>query len=135
VKEAARRILEARGTAAPGATASDFVFPTSEGKPFTNWVRLLARIRRKIGEGEAGETGRFSLHDVRRSFVSAMAERGFDVDLLDQCLSHTRKGVLGIYQRASRMADRARALNAWARLITETEADSAVVPFARGGNV
>jgi integrase len=131
----ARAILEARRTVGPRATARDFVFPTSEGKPFTNWVRLLGRIRRKIGEGQASEAERFSLHDVRRSFVSAMAERGFDVDLLDQCLSHTRTGVLGIYQRASRMADRARALNAWASLITETEADNAVVPFARRGNV
>ena len=54
--------------------------------------------------------------------MSALAERGFDVDLLDQCLSHTRKGVFGIYQRASRMADRERALSTWANLVTGEEA-------------
>ncbi len=55
---------------------------------------------------------------MRRSFVSHLAERGYDVDLLDQCLGHSRKGVFGIYQRASRMAERGRALEAWAGLVT-----------------
>jgi integrase len=122
------KALKAGGT-------SDLVFPSSEGKPFVNWVRLLARIRGKIGEGAAGKADRFSLHDIRRAFVTAMAERGFDVDLLDQCLSHTRKGVLGVYQRAFRMADRKRALDTWAALITGAEADSTIVPFARRANV
>jgi integrase len=132
---AAHAILEARKIAAGPVKPSDLVFPTSEGKPFLNWVRLLARIRLKIGEGETGRAERFSLHDIRRSFVSAMAERGDDVDLLDQCLSHTRKGVLGVYQRASRMAERERALSAWAHLITGVEADGEVVPFARRAHV
>ena len=47
-----------------------------------------------------------------------MAERGYDVDLLDQCLGHSRKGVFGVYQRASRMAERGRAMEAWGNLVT-----------------
>ena len=49
-------------------------------------------------------------------FVSHLAGK-FDVDLLDQCLSHTRKGVFGVYQRSSRWPERVAALNAWAELI------------------
>jgi integrase len=125
----ARAILEAR------AITSDLVFPTSEGKRFVNWDRLLARIRRKIGEGEAGRAERFSLHDIRRAFVTALAERDHDIDLLDQVLSHTRRGVLGVYQRAQRMAERERALSTWARLITGSEPETVVVPFPRRANV
>ena len=82
-------------------------FPSSEDTPFTNWTRLLARIRKTIGEDKKDRTTRASIHDFRRGFVSHLAERGFDIDLLDQCLGHRRAGVLGIYQRSSRMADRA----------------------------
>jgi len=131
----AREILEARKIAAGAGMPNDPVFPASEGKPFVNWVRLLKRIRRKIGEGAAGKAERFSLHDIRRTFVTAMAERNFDVDLLDQCLSHRRRGVQAVYQRAARMGERARALEVWASLITESEPDIVVVPFARRGNV
>jgi integrase len=123
---AARAILEAR-TGSMGPT--DLLFPTSESRPFTNWDPLLRRIRQKIGEGAEGKANRFSLHDIRRAFVSALAERGHDVDLLDQVLSHVRRGTLGVYQRASRMAERDRALRAWANLITETEPETIIVPF------
>ena len=72
------------------------------------------------------------------AFVSHLAERGYDVDLLDQCLGHSRKGVFGVYQRASRMAERARALEAWAGLIAgegEVEQTGKVIPMQglRGG--
>ena len=68
------------------------------------------------------------------AFVSHLAERGFDVDLLDHCLGHTRHGVFGVYQRASRMAERGRAMEAWAGLVTgagEAEAGG-FWPFQRG---
>jgi hypothetical protein len=56
----------------------------------------------------------------------------FDVDLLDQCLAHTRKGVQAVYQRSGRMPERVRALAAWADLITgraEVEPGLNVVKF------
>jgi hypothetical protein len=64
--------------------------------------------------------------------VSLLAEQNFDVDLLDQCLGHTRRGVFGVYQRASRMAERERALETWASLMTGEEAESQrVVKFRK----
>lgn len=104
-------------------SSAKLVFPSSGDKPYDSWGRLARRIRQRIGHAYAGG---FTFHDVRRAFVSALAERGFDVDLLDQCLSHTRKGVFGIYQRASRMADRERALSTWANLVTGEEARNVV---------
>jgi integrase len=70
---------------------------------------------------------RFVLHDIRRSFVSLLAEHGYDVDLLDQILGHSRKGVLAVYQRARRMAEREQALNTWADLMTGEERESQLV--------
>jgi integrase len=107
---AAFAILEAR------SPVGGLVFGTTEGKLYKDWGGVIARLRKAIGQGEATKETRFTWHDVRRAFVSHLAGK-FDVDLLDQCLSHTRKGVFGVYQRSSRWPERVAALNAWAELI------------------
>ena len=84
-------LLEARKAAAKG----ELVFPSADGKPYNGFHTLLTRIRARIGHADTNKAERFSFHDVRRAFVSHLAERGFDVDLLDQCLGHSRRGVFG----------------------------------------
>jgi integrase len=106
-------MLEARRA----TTKGELVFPAGVGKPYNGFPRLFKRIRSRIGDCETIKAERFVLHDIRRAFVSHLAERGYDVDLLDQCLGHSRKGVFGVYQRASRMAERGRALEAWGSLV------------------
>jgi integrase len=120
----ARTILEARKLAATG----DLVFPSANGTPYMNWDKLLTRIRARIGEDKNEKEDRFSLHDLRRAFVSHLAE-DFDVDALDQVLAHKRSGVAAIYQRSKRWPERVRALDVWAALITQAELDSNVVRF------
>jgi integrase len=124
-------LLEARKSETPGK----FVFTAAEGKQYRGFHNLLTRIRARIGQSETAKAERFVLHDIRRGFVSHLAERGYDVDLLDQCLGHSRKGVLGVYQRASRMAERARALEAWAGLIAGEgiEQTGKVIPMRASG--
>jgi integrase len=124
----ARAILEAR------TLVSELVFPAADGSAFTNWDRLMSRVRKAIGEDKSDRSARVSIHDFRRAFVSHLAGQ-FDVDLLDQCLGHTRRGVLGVYQRSARWPERARALNAWADLILDVVEDHNVVPFARHADV
>jgi integrase len=128
---AALALLEERRSTAQG----ELVFPASGNKPYAGFHTLLERIRTRIGESKTAKAERFVFHDVRRSFVSLLAERGFDVDLLDQCLGHSRKGVFGVYQRASRMGERARALEAWAQLVTGegVEQTGKVVPWRASG--
>jgi integrase len=120
-------LLEARKPKAQG----NLVFPARGDKQFAGFDALLKRIRKRIGISEAAKAKRFVLHDIRRGFVSHLAERGYDVDLLDQCLGHSRRGSFGVYQRASRMAERGRALEAWAGLIAGEGIDQAgkVVPL------
>jgi integrase len=123
---AARAILEARKATA--TATGDLVFPTAAGGMFVNWDRPLARIRVAIGEDKNDRGSRTTIHDTRRAFVSHLAG-AFDVDLLDQCLGHTRRGVLGVYQRSARWPERVRALNAWSDLILGAVEDSNIVPI------
>lgn len=124
--ERALAMLTPRKTAA--AKGNELVFPSRANKPYDGWDKLTTRIRKKIGQAEAGKDEVFAFHDIRRSFVSHLAGR-FDVDLLDQCLSHTRKGVLGVYQRSARWPERVAALNAWSALVTGEEQIDNVLQF------
>jgi integrase len=120
----ARAILDARRA----VTAGELVFPTNAGAAYMNWGRMVERIRKTIGEEKNGRSERFTPHDLRRSFVSNLAEN-FDIDALDQVLAHKRAGVAAIYQRSKRWPERVRALDAWAALITGPGADDNVVPI------
>jgi integrase len=125
-----RTILEARKLAATG----DLVFPSANGTAYTNWNKMLTRIRARIGEDKNSKDDRFSLHDLRRAFVSHLAE-DFDIDALDQVLAHKRTGVAAIYQKSKRWPERVRALDEWAVLIAPAEQETVVVPFARRADV
>ena len=56
-------ILAARKPAS--AKPDALVFPSGEGKPYDGWTRLLARIRKALGQGDAERDNRFSVHDIR----------------------------------------------------------------------
>jgi integrase len=120
----------ARKILGENAASGELVFASNTSKAHVTWSDLLTRLRKRIGEVDTPKSEHFVFHDVRRAFVSALAERNFDVDLLDGCLAHKRHGVLGVYQRSSRMAERGRAMEAWARLVTGAgEADGGLWRF------
>jgi integrase len=104
----------------------NLVFPSGEGKPFDGWNRLLTRIRKALKQDEAGRDRRFSVHDVRRSFASLLAER-FDENLLDLMPAHrpaSRSGSGAAYQKAKRLNERPPVMAAWAGMVTGKEAEA-----------
>jgi integrase len=121
-------LLRARMPADPSPDAP--VFPSSVGKPITNWGAILARIRKAIGQANSPRAQHFVLHDVRRSFVSVLSNE-FDVDALDLALAHKRSGVAAVYNHSTRMEARASAFSRWADLLLDVAAPSNVAPFAR----
>ena len=108
-------------------TADDRVFAPPSNAHTINWTYWVSRIRVALGEDKLERSRRFNLHDVRRSFVSALAEHGFDVDLLDQCLAHSRKGVFAVYQRSRRWREKEADMAAWAELVAPSVARGNVV--------
>jgi integrase len=123
-----------KGRQPAGARPSALVFPTAANKPHANWGAVIDRIRKAIGESETTKDLRFTFHDIRRGFVSHLAEL-FDVDALDQCLAHTRSGVRGVYQLSKRMDARAQALAAWAAILLDDAQPANVLQFARRADV
>lgn len=86
-------------------------------------------------------TGEWRWHDFRRSFATALGEAGMVEPVVDAVLNHrqtaTRGGVLGVYQRAQRRPEQARAMEAWGAILAaaldgEAPTDGAdVLPLRR----
>jgi integrase len=113
-------------------SSDDRVFAPPSGGKTINWTWWVSRIRAAIDEDKLERSRRFNLHDLRRSFVSELAERGFDVDLLDQCLAHSRKGVFAVYQRSQRWREKETAMAAWGELVAPSVARDNVVSLRAG---
>ena len=127
----ARAILEARKRTA----TSDLVFPTADGAPFTNWDRLLTRIRKAIGEDKNDRAARVlaSRHPprVRQSPRRLVRRRPASINAWA-----TRAAACLAFTSAVRAGPSvSRALNAWADLILDVVEDRNVVPFARRADV
>jgi integrase len=120
LNERALAILTRRRKAT-GGHPDDFVFPGPRAaKPFMGWSNLIEAIAARIDQATP-IVGDWRLHDIRRSFVTHLAEAGHDETVLDLILNHraarSRSGVRGIYQRAVRWPERVAALAAWADLL------------------
>ena len=135
----AKQALAILTTRKPANAKPDaLVFPSGEGKPYDGWTRLLTRIRKAIEQDDAGRDHRFSVHDVRRSFATHLAER-FDENLLDLMLAHrpaSRSGSGAAYQKAKRLNERPAVMAVWADMVAGDEAEASspnIVPFMRAG--
>jgi integrase len=126
-----------RGGGAKAPDAGGLVFPHAQGAASPNWTRVTARVRRAIGQDALPADRQFRWHDIRRSFVTLLAEE-FDEAALDAMLAHRRKGVAGVYQKAKYLSRRPAIMARWAAMLTEddprvTEPGGNVVPLRTVG--
>jgi integrase len=107
-------------------------------------VAILEGVRRfsdvlvfpSIGWGHAkaaldakAELPHWTIHDIRRSCRSLWIEEehglGFDVHLCELMLGHALPGIIGTYDRATRLPERRRALERWADLVLRAAGEAA----------
>jgi integrase len=125
-------ILERRREASGGYAGGALAFGDRAGTAIS-WGWLMARIRNRIGQAGHGRERRFSPHDIRRSFVTHLAER-FDENLLDLMIAHkpaSRRGSGASYQKAKRLGERVAVMAAWARMLLDREEAPNVFPLTR----
>jgi integrase len=127
-----RRLGAGEASVREAPKSSALVFPSPEsGREIQSWTRLTARVRRAIGQEGLGADRQFRWHDIRRSFVTHLAEQ-FDEAVLDSMLAHRRRGVAGVYQKARYLNRRPAILARWAEMLTGHEPATNVVSL-RGG--
>ena len=125
MSRAVRAILKGREQ-----NGSDFVFGTSGSSGFSGWSRCRERL------DEAIKIPAWTIHDLRRSAATHMAEIGIQPHIIEAVLNHVsghKGGVAGIYNRAAYEAEKATALNRWAAhvaaIVEGRERDSNVTPL------
>lgn len=115
-----------------GQEESEFVFTTNGLVPFSALNKTKAQLDEKVAKAVAEDGGEpvatWTFHDLRRSLVTGMNDRGLAqphvIEAIVNHISGHRGGIAGIYNRAVYMDERRRALDAWAKLITNPTADS-----------
>ena len=107
----ARRI-EALGSRSKGRL---FQF-NSSGGPMRAWGHLVDRVVAASGVAD------FKLHDLRRTFMTELAEHNIgNADTVDACLNHrqsaTRSGVRAAYNHAALTTQKVAIMSAWGELV------------------
>lgn len=76
----------------------------------------------------------FTVHDLRRTARTQLAELGIDPVVAERCLNHSIKGVEGIYNRHGYFNERRDALNKWANLLDALDKGETynVTPISKG---
>jgi integrase len=117
--------------AIPRKDGCDFVFPSERRTAFTAWsyckTALDARVTKALGRPLAPWT----IHDLRRTVRTGLSRLGVRPDVAEACLNHTKRGVLGVYDRHDYRREVQAALCVWAEHVTALveDRDRKVVPL------
>jgi integrase len=96
---------------APRKEGAEFVFGSRNGA-FSAWSRSTENFKARIAEPLPA----WALHDIRRSAATGMAEIGIQPHVIEAVLNHQsghKRGVAGIYNRASYERETKAALALW----------------------
>jgi integrase len=118
-----------------------YVFGERGDAPFSGWSRCKRRLDQRILEArrkvdpKAEPIPHWTIHDLRRSGSTAMNdELAVAPHVVEAVINHisgeAKRGVAGTYNRAKYLAERTRALQAWADHLTAEPARK-VVKFGR----
>jgi len=93
----------------------DFVFGIGAGG-FSGWSKSKADLDRRIA-ATARSMAPWTLHDLRRTFVTQVSEHGIAaphvVEAIVNHISGAKAGVAGVYNRATYLTEKRRALDVW----------------------
>lgn len=73
--------------------------------------------KKKQPENKMGKIDMFTVHDLRRTCRSLLAESGVPGHVAERCLNHKLKGVEGIYDRYDYFKERRKALETVTTLV------------------
>jgi integrase len=109
----------------PRIIGREFVF-AERGRGFSGWSRSKERLDNKI------KIEPWTLHDLRRTAATRMADIGIQPHVIEAALNHIsghKSGVAGIYNRSTYAPERRAALEQWANHI------KIILAKAEGANV
>ena len=96
----------------------EYIFSTTNGaRPVSGFSKAKARLDSML----ADDFPAFVVHDFRRTVRSHLSRLGVDAVTAEMVLGHQLSGVMGIYDRYERLAERRSALEKWSNELTRGE--------------
>ena len=102
---------------APAIEDCPFVFSTNGLRPVSGWSKTKVRLDVAMRALAKKEITPWTLHDLRRTAVTGMANLGIAPHVVEAVVNHisgAKAGVAGIYNRAEYAAEKKAALARWA---------------------
>jgi integrase len=99
---------------------ADFVFTFDGKRAVANWSTIKDRLDAAMALPPSALP--WVIHDLRRSFVTRLADLGVRPDVIELTVNHVsgmRSGVAGIYNRSPLLPERRDALETWARHVED----------------
>ena len=106
--------------ALPTVGQQGFVFTTTGESPISGFSHARERLNVAMVEIGQASVEPFTLHDLRRTAATGMAELGIAPHVVDKILNHVEgaiRGVAAIYNRHAYLDERKAALEAWSRRV------------------
>ena len=125
-------------------SAAGYLFTLSGARPVTSFSGAKAQLDAAMltvareDDPASAVVPRWTLHDLRRTAATGMAELGIAPHIVEACLNHVsgaKAGVAGVYNRAAYAPEKAAALERWANHIAGLVSGQAatVTPIRRRG--
>lgn len=130
LSDAAVTVLES----VPKIRGAGLVFTTNGTTPFSGITRAKQRLEAALTDSLGAAPARWTLHDLRRTFVTGLQRLGFPMEVTEACVNHksgTLAGVAKVYARHDYRPEKQAALDAWARHVDAIVSGkpATVVPF------
>jgi integrase len=106
--------------ALPRIKGSDYLFTTTGSTAISGLSRAKYRMAKAMAAELGTEPERWTLHDLRRTFVSGLQSLRFPIEVAEEAVNHksgTRGGIAGVYARHDYADEKREAFAAWARYI------------------
>jgi integrase len=117
ISDAVAAILMAQ----PRTEGRDLVFGYGENRPFSGWTAAKEKLDERIAEATGKPLPHWTVHDLRRTAATRMADLGVLPHVVEAVLNHVsghKAGIAGIYNRAVYAPEKAQALAQWAAHVT-----------------
>lgn len=97
------------------APPSGFVFEAVPGSPITTAAlcRAVEREAEALGAKDAGQWGRWTPHDLRRTMRTGLSACKVRPDIAELTIGHTKRGIVAVYDQHGFDDERRAALEAW----------------------
>lgn len=102
----------------PRIKGKGFLFTTTGDTAISGLSKIKKRLEKALTKELDEEPERWTLHDLRRTFVTGLQRLRFPLEVAEACVNHasgSTSGVTGVYARHAYTTEKREALTAWAQ--------------------